>query len=333
VASRLAANTLMSSGIKVLTVGGNFEATLLIDPFTNFRKDFFQERFVEIGFVLERKAEVFGEPVSFNKTFLEAGATFERPAISDLLIGKDAGKQPAERVVLLHDVGVDIKLARNQDIAVRMALGEKAEPFEHRAVTELVGIVDQQAWLAVFTLHVLCETIGNMLDAAAGRRIIEHVDDRPVDIRDENPALAALGYMREGDVLVVWKLDRLARSLKQLIETVEANAARVDGFQSLTEELNTTTAGGKLTFHIFGALAEFERGMIRERTRAGLTAARTRGKVGGRPRFLYETGLQVARALLADSRIPVTEIAQRLHVNPSTLYRHFPGGRGALQAC
>jgi len=110
----------------------------------------------------------------------------------------------------------------DQDIAVRMALSEKAEPFEHRAVTELVGIVDQQAWLAVFTLHVLCETIGNMLDAAAGRRIIEHVDDRPVDIRDENPALAALGYMREGDVLVVWKLDRLARSLKQLIETVEA---------------------------------------------------------------------------------------------------------------
>jgi len=102
----------------------------------------------------------------------------------------------------------------------------------------------------------------------------------------------ALGYMREGDALIVWKLDRLARSLKQLIETVEANAARGVGFQSLTEELNTTTAGGKLTFHIFVALAKFERGMIHERMRVGLMAARARGKVGGRPRSLDETGLQ-----------------------------------------
>jgi len=141
--------------------------------------------------------------------------------------------------------------------------------------------------------------------------------------RGRQELAAALGCMREGDVLVVCKLDRLARSLKQLIETVEAIDACGVGFQSLTEGIDTNTAGGKLTFHIFGALAEFERGLVRE--------GKARGKVG-RPRSLDETGLQVAHALLTDSRIPVTEIAQRLHVNPATLYRSFPGGRGALQA-
>jgi DNA invertase Pin-like site-specific DNA recombinase len=98
------------------------------------------------------------------------------------------------------------------------------------------------------------------------------------------PALkAALEYMREGDTLVVWKLDRLARSLKQLIETAEDFGARDVGLRSLTEAIDTTTAGGKLVFHIFAALAEFERGVIRERTLAGLQAARARGRTGGRP--------------------------------------------------
>src|ERR671926_1954198 len=94
----------------------------------------------------------------------------------------------------------------------------------------------------------------------------------------------ALNYAREGDVLVVWRLDRLGRSLRHLIETITLLNGRKVGFRSLTENIDTTTSGGKLVFHIFGALAEFERDIIRERTNAGLTAARARGKIGGRPR-------------------------------------------------
>src|SRR3954447_2283129 len=101
----------------------------------------------------------------------------------------------------------------------------------------------------------------------------------------ERPALqAALGDMRQGDTLVVWKLDRLARSIKQLIETVEDLAGRGIGLRSLTEAIDTTSSGGKLVFHLFAALAEFERGVIRERTLAGLQAAQARGRTGGRPR-------------------------------------------------
>lgn len=93
----------------------------------------------------------------------------------------------------------------------------------------------------------------------------------------------ALDYAREGDTLVVWRLDRLGRSLKDLIEAVNALDARGIGFKSLQEQIDTTTSGGNLVFHIFGALAEFERELIRERTQAGLLAARARGRKGGRP--------------------------------------------------
>lgn len=147
----------------------------------------------------------------------------------------------------------------------------------------------------------------------------------------ERPQLqAAIDYMREGDTLVIWKLDRLARSLKQLIETVEALAARGIGLRSLTEAIDTATSGGKLIFHIFGALAEFERGVIRERTRAGLDAARARGRTGGRPPALSSDDLAAARALLRDPAITVEQVARRLGVVPSTLYRHLPGGRSAV---
>jgi hypothetical protein len=115
------------------------------------------------------------------------------------------------------------------------------------------------------------------------------------------PARAqALDFARAGDTLVVWKLDRLARSMKQLIETVEAMDAKGVGFRSITEAIDTTTAGGKLVFHIFGALAEFERSIIRERTNAGLKAARDRGRLGGRPRALSEKDIAAARAMLSD---------------------------------
>jgi DNA invertase Pin-like site-specific DNA recombinase len=129
--------------------------------------------------------------------------------------------------------------------------------------------------------------------------------------------------------LVVWKLDRLARSLKQLIETVEMLSEHKIGFRSLTENIDTTSSGGRLIFHIFGALAEFERSIIRERTTAGLVAARARGRVGGRPPALNEGDLRVAQTLLKDGELTVAEIAERLHVAPSTLYKHIPRPRSS----
>jgi DNA invertase Pin-like site-specific DNA recombinase len=147
----------------------------------------------------------------------------------------------------------------------------------------------------------------------------------------ERPELkAALDYAREGDTLVVWKLDRLARSIRQLIETVEDLEQRKIGLRSLTEAIDTTTPGGRLVFHVFAALAEFERSVIRERTTAGLEAARARGRRGGRPRSLNEGDLAAAKAMLRDPSITVEEVARRLGVGPATLYRHLPGGRSSL---
>jgi len=149
--------------------------------------------------------------------------------------------------------------------------------------------------------------------------------------RDRIELKPALAYVRAGDTLAVWKLDCLARSLKQLIETVELLDNRNIGFLSLTEAIDTTTAGGKLVFHIFGSLAVFERSIIKERTKAGLDAARSRGRVGGRPAAMTDKDIAAAKALLADADITMNEVAKRLNVAPSTLYRHLPGGRGALQ--
>lgn len=148
--------------------------------------------------------------------------------------------------------------------------------------------------------------------------------------RDRPELKAAIEYMRSGDTLVVWKLDRLARSLKQLIETVEALEQQGIGFRSLTEAIDTTTSGGRLVFHIFGALAEFERSIIRERTLAGLASARARGRLGGRPRGLSNEDIAAAKALLSDPTITVEEVARRLGVATSTLYRYMPGGRSSF---
>lgn len=149
--------------------------------------------------------------------------------------------------------------------------------------------------------------------------------------RDRPELLAAIDFMRPGDTLVVWRLDRLARSIKQLIETVESLGDRGIGFRSLTEAIDTTTSGGKLVFHIFAALAEFERAIIRERTVAGLQAARARGRRGGRPPALTDKDLAAATAMLADETITAEDVAKRLGVSPSTLYRYLPGGRSALR--
>ena len=139
--------------------------------------------------------------------------------------------------------------------------------------------------------------------------------------------------MRAGDTLVVWRLDRLARSLKQLIETVEDMEARGIGFRSLTEAIDTTTNGGRLVFHIFAALAEFKRGIIRQRTMAGLEAAKARGRTGGRPPSMTEADITAAKAMLRANCISVAEVAERLSVSQSTLYPHLPGGRGAERLC
>lgn len=148
--------------------------------------------------------------------------------------------------------------------------------------------------------------------------------------RRDRPELAsALQYVRKGDTIVVWKLDRLARSLRQLIETVEELEVRGVGLRSLTESIDTTTNGGKLVFHLFAALAEFERGLIRERTFAGLAAARARGRIGGRPRQLDDEKLAVARALLAQPDFTVAAVARQVGVSPATLYRYLPAPRSA----
>ncbi|GJG89437.1 invertase [Gemmatimonadetes bacterium T265] len=135
---------------------------------------------------------------------------------------------------------------------------------------------------------------------------------------------AALDYVRSGDTLVVWRLDRLGRSLRHLIEQVTALEARGVGFHWLTEAIDTTTSGGKLVFHIFGALAEFERNVIRERTKAGLAAARARGRLGGRKRVLSPTQVEAARGLIADPTRPIADVCAAMRVSRATLYRYVP---------
>jgi DNA invertase Pin-like site-specific DNA recombinase len=137
---------------------------------------------------------------------------------------------------------------------------------------------------------------------------------------------AALSYVRKGDTLVVWRLDRLGRSLPHLIATMTDLLERGSGFKGLTENIDTTTSGGKLIFHIFGALAEFERNLIKGRTQAGLVAARARGKTGGRPKALTAGQLTVARDLY-EKRHPIAEICRTLKISKATLYRSIKTAR------
>src|SRR3954452_23585940 len=134
----------------------------------------------------------------------------------------------------------------------------------------------------------------------------------------------ALSHLRSGDTLVVWRLDRLGRSLRHLIDTVTDLQQRGVGFKSITESIDTTTSGGRLVFNIFASLAEFEREIIKERTNAGLQAARARGRKGGRRTALTPKQLQIAQQLY-DVKTPVQEICETLGISRATFYRHVTG--------
>lgn len=145
-------------------------------------------------------------------------------------------------------------------------------------------------------------------------------EDTASGVKAERPGLtAALAYLREGDVLTVWRLDRLGRSLSHLIETVDTLQARGAGLRSLTENIDTTTAGGLLIFHVFGALGQFERDLIRERTKAGLSAAAARGRKGGRKPVVTADKLLRAREYIANG-LNVREAAARLKIGKTALY-------------
>ncbi len=168
------------------------------------------------------------------------------------------------------------------------------------------------------------QSLALQLDAlrqAGCRQIYEEIVS---GARIERPVLQAMfTHLREGDVLMIWKLDRLGRSLRHLIDVVTTLAQRGIGFKSLQENLDTTTSSGKLVFHMFGALAEFERDLIRERTQAGLVAARARGRFGGRPSGLAkqaEATALAAETLYREGQLSVRQIAAKFNIAKSTLY-------------
>lgn len=166
-------------------------------------------------------------------------------------------------------------------------------------------------------------------DALAKAGVERVFEDKASGARDDRPGLAdALSHARKGDCLVVWKLDRLGRTMRSLIGFVEDLRDRGVDFRSLTEGINTTTPAGRFFFHIMGALAEMERDLIRERVHAGITAARARGRTGGRRAKLSSKQVAHARKLLEDPQTTITEVAASMGVNRSTIYRAL--GLGAF---
>ena len=168
------------------------------------------------------------------------------------------------------------------------------------------------------------------LTRAGCKRILE---DHQSGAKAGRPGLQdALDYAREGDTLVVWRLDRLSRSLKDLIEMVTQLESRGIGLKSLQESLDTSSSSGKLIFHIFGALAEFERNLIRERTQAGLEAARARGRKGGRPKSLDADKRALAVQLYEEKKHTVKQICQMMGISKPTLYKYIEAHSGALNS-
>lgn len=171
-----------------------------------------------------------------------------------------------------------------------------------------VSTVDQDASLQI-----------DALDQAGCSRVFVDTMSGTIGQRPELDRL--LDQVRDGDTIVVWRLDRLGRSLRHLITQVQDLADRGVGLRSLQESIDTTSPGGRLIFHVFGALAEFERDLITERTTAGLAAARARGRHGGRPTKLTDDQVRTARRLYKDSELTVAEIGHVLGVSRSTVYR------------
>jgi DNA invertase Pin-like site-specific DNA recombinase len=162
------------------------------------------------------------------------------------------------------------------------------------------------------------------LDALAAAGCDRIFTDHASGALEDRVELArVLDHARDGDTLAVWRLDRLGRSLRHLVDTVMDLERRGVGFRSLSESIDTTTSGGRLVFHIFAALAEFERDLIRERTCAGLEAARARGRSGGRPSVMTAEKLRVARELYDAREHTTAQIAAVLGVSRATLYRHL----------
>jgi DNA invertase Pin-like site-specific DNA recombinase len=144
--------------------------------------------------------------------------------------------------------------------------------------------------------------------------------------KSDRPGLnEALEFARKGDTLVVWRLDRLGRSLPHLIEVVNGLADRGVEFRSLKETIDTSTAGGKLVFHVMAAMAEFERDLIRERTNAGLAAAKARGRNGGRPKALSDSQVTMGRALAKNPDLTIAQICEQLGCSRATYYRQIAG--------
>ena len=142
--------------------------------------------------------------------------------------------------------------------------------------------------------------------------------------KKERPGLAkALSYVREKDSIVVWRLDRLGRSIQHLIQIIKDLQDRKIGFTSIQENIDTTTSGGKLVFHIFGALAEFERELIRERTNAGLATARKRGRVGGRPSQLTTAQVKRMLDLYKDSNVSIVELCKMYNISRPSFYNYL----------
>jgi DNA invertase Pin-like site-specific DNA recombinase len=184
------------------------------------------------------------------------------------------------------------------------------------------------------------QTLALQQDALTKADCTRVFTDTASGAKADRPGLEeALDFARAGDTLVVWKLDRLGRSLPHLLETIAGLQERGAGFKSLTEQIDTTTSGGKLIFHVFAALAEFERDVIRERTRAGLAAARARGRTGGRPPAAGLSDAKkvaLAQRLYDDTTNSIDDICTTLRVSRATLYRYIkkqgaagPNGNGS----
>ncbi len=171
------------------------------------------------------------------------------------------------------------------------------------------------------------QTLNLQLDSLKQAGCEKIFTDHISGTKAERPGLAdAMSHLRAGDTLVVWRLDRLGRSLRHLIDTITELEQSGIGFKSLQESIDTTSSGGKLIFHIFGSLAEFERDLIRERTQAGLEAARARGKVGGRPKALSKGKAEMARRMYTDKHNSVSEICKTLGISRMTLWRYVRAG-------